>query len=49
MIHGKPDTLRGVRPVWEAAPCNLLVKASKAQGAYLMYRIAYYVEAFYIH
>lgn len=36
VIHGKPDTLRGVRPVWEAAPWNLLMKVSKAQGAYLI-------------
>ena len=36
VIYGKPDTPRGVSPVWEAAPGNLLVKASKALGAYLI-------------
>ena len=36
VIYGKPDTPRGVSPVWEAAPGNLLAKASKALGAYLI-------------
>ena len=41
VIYGKPDTPRDVSPVWEAAPGNLLVKASKALGAYLIYQIHY--------
>lgn len=37
LISGKPDTLRGVRPVWRGAFGNLPQKCSKALGAYLLY------------
>ena len=46
MIYGKPDTPRGVSPVWEAAPGNLLAKASKALGAYLILTSMYLENLF---
>lgn len=41
VTYGKPDTPRGVSPVWEAAPGNLLMKVSKALGAYLIFTSMY--------
>ena len=37
LISGKPDTSRGVRPVWRGAFGNLPQKCGKAPGAYLLY------------
>ena len=45
MIHGKPDTLRGVRPVWEAAPetCWRKPVRRRVPTSYLMQMHSSYV------